>query len=158
MPPPLAVASLSKIELWLGLEINREKTKVVDLGRPDAGLDFLGYTFRYDRDLRGRGYRYLNVTPSEKALGAEYNALRELINHRRGHVPIPQLIKEVNWQLRGWSNYFSFGYPRKVKRKVNRFVRTRLIKHLRRRSQRPFRPPEGRTYYRHLKCLGLVYL
>ena len=27
-----------------------------------------------------------------------------------------------------------------------------------RRSQRPFRPPEGRSYYEHLKQLGLIYL
>jgi hypothetical protein len=33
-----------------------------------------------------------------------------------------------------------------------------VIGHLRRRSQRPFRPPKGRSYYRHLKQLGLIYL
>ena len=35
-----------------------------DFRRPEAGgasLDFLGYTFRYDRDLKGRGHKYLNV-------------------------------------------------------------------------------------------------
>ena len=34
----------------MGLEINREKTRVVDLKQEGASLDFLGYTFRYDRD------------------------------------------------------------------------------------------------------------
>jgi len=68
------------------------------------------------------------------------------------------LIRVVNRQLTGWANYFSFGYARKAKRSVNWFVRARLVKHLRRRSQRPFRPPEGRTYYQHFKNLGLVYL
>jgi hypothetical protein len=32
------------------------------------------------------------------------------------------------------------------------------IGHLRQRSQRPFRPAKGRSYYRHLKQLGLIYL
>jgi RNA-directed DNA polymerase len=148
----------TKIETWLGLELNREKTKVVDLRQAGTGLDFLGYTFRYDRDLKGRGLRYLNVTPSKKALRAEREALRGLINSHRSHVPISELIRVVNRQLTGWANYFSFGYARKAKRSVNWFVRARLVKHLRRRSQRPFRPPEGRTYYQHFKNLGLVYL
>jgi hypothetical protein len=29
---------------------------------------------------------------------------------------------------------------------------------LRRRSQRPFRVPEGETFYKHLKKLGMLYL
>ena len=40
----------SKIESWLGLELNRDKTKVVDLRCAGSSLDFLGFTFRYDRD------------------------------------------------------------------------------------------------------------
>ena len=37
----------SKLEDWLGLEINREKTRVVQLKEAGASLDFLGFTFRY---------------------------------------------------------------------------------------------------------------
>ena len=67
-----------KLETWMGLEINREKTRVVDLREKQAHLDFLGYTFRYDRDLKGRGHRYLNIVPSKKALQRERNRLREM--------------------------------------------------------------------------------
>lgn len=148
----------SKIETWLGLELNRDKTKVINLRQPGASLDFLGFTFRYDRDLRGLGHRYLNVTPSAKALQAERTKIREMINRRQSHVPVPHLIESVNRQLRGWANYFSFGYPRKAKRTMNWYVRSRLIGHLRRRSQRPFRPPKGRSFYQHFKQLGLIYL
>ena len=148
----------SKIESWLCLELNREKTKVVDLRQPGAGLDFLGYTFRYDRDIRGRGFRYLNTTPSKKAVQVEREKLRVMINSRRNHVPVDQLIAAVNRQLRGWARYFSFGYPRRAMQRMNWFVGSRLIKHLRRRSQRPYRLPKGQSYYQHLKQLGLVYL
>jgi len=147
-----------KIESWLGLELNRAKTKVVDLRRPGSSVDFLGYTFRYDRDLKGRGYRYLNITPSRKSLHAHRESLRRTISRRQGFVPVTQLIETVNQQQRGWANYFSFGYPRKALREMNWFVRDRLVGHLRRRSQRPFRPPKGRSYYQHLKQLGLIYL
>ena len=72
--------------------------------------------------------------------------------------PLPRLIGELNRHLTGWANYFSFGYPRKARRHINSYVRQRLVTHLRRRSQRPFRPPEGRTLYAHLERMGLVYL
>jgi RNA-directed DNA polymerase len=147
-----------KIESWLGLEINRDKTKVVDLRQPQASFDFLGFTFRYDRDFQGRNWNYLNVTPSNKAIQAEREKLRKLVNRHQSHVPIPELIKTVNRQVGGWAGYFSFGYPRKEMRRMNWFIRRRLIRHLKRRSQRPFRPPEGRTFYKQLKYLGLIYL
>lgn len=148
----------TKIESWLGLELNRDKTKVVDLRCPGASMNFLGYTFRYDRDFKGRNYRYLNVTPSSKALQAQRERLRAIINSRCSQVPVRSLIERVNRQLRGWANYFSYGYPRMAKRKMNWYVRCRLIKHLWRRSQRPFRPPKGRSYYRHLQKMGLIYM
>jgi RNA-directed DNA polymerase len=148
----------AKIESWLGLELNRVKTKAVNLGELGAQMDFLGYTFRYDRDRHGRPSRYLNVTPSRKALRAERQALREKISYKQSHVPIPRLIQKINLHLQGWSRYFSFGYPRKGKREINRYVRSRLIRHLRRRSQRPFRPANGQSYYKHLKQMGLIYL
>ena len=148
----------SKIESWLGLELNRDKTKVVNLRCPGASVDFLGYTFRYDLDRRGRGHRYLNVTPSRKAIQTRRESLRRTISRRQSFMPVTRLIETVNRQQRGWANYFSFGYPRKAMREMNWFVASRLIGHLRRRSQRPFRLPKGRSYYRHLKQLGLIYL
>jgi RNA-directed DNA polymerase len=147
-----------RIESWLGLEINRDKTKIVDLGVTRTSFDFLGYTFRYDRDLRGRPLRYLNVTPSTKALQAEREKLRGMVSRHQSHVPIPELVTGINRHLSGWARYYSFGYPRKAMRTINRYVRGRLVGHLRRRSQRPFRPPKGRSYYGHLKQLGLIYL
>jgi RNA-directed DNA polymerase len=147
-----------KLEDWMGLEINRDKTRVINLKQEGEKLDFLGYTFRYERDRRGRGHRYLNVTISEKALKRERQRLKEMMSKERCFVPLPQLIEELNGHLRSWANYFSYGYPRKGSRQVNAYVRDRLTQHVRRRSQRPFRPPEGVSYYEHFNRMGLVYL
>ncbi len=63
------------LEEWLGLTINREKTSVVRLHQTES-LDFLGFTFRFDRDLLGRGHRYLNAQPSKKSLAKAREAIR----------------------------------------------------------------------------------
>jgi RNA-directed DNA polymerase len=148
-----------KIEKWLALEINRDKTRVVDLRKTKASLDFLGYTFRWDRDRYGRGGRYLNVEPSRKSLQRERDAVNGLTDRRQGCMPIPQLIQRLNRQMKGWANYFSYGYPRQAYRKINWHVGYRLANHLKHhRSQRPYRLPEGVSYYDHLQRLGLEFL
>jgi RNA-directed DNA polymerase len=140
------------------LTINRRKTRVVRLHCRGESLDFLGFTFRYDADLHGRNRRYLNVFPSPKSLQRLRDRLREQICSSRARLPIPLLIAEVNERLQGWKVYFSHGYPRVAFRRINAFVCYRLTRHLQRRSQRPFRPPAGVSYYAHLQRLGLQLL
>ena len=146
------------LEAWMGLMLNRQKTRVVKLSESKASVDFLAYTFRFDRDLYGRPVRYLNAVPSKKALRKEREALRELTSPRLGFLPIPVLIGRLNRHLLGWQNYFKWGYGRKACREVNWFVRERLARHLRRRSQRPYRLPTGTTWYAEFERLGLVTL
>jgi RNA-directed DNA polymerase len=156
--PELGEYIESKLEGKFQLEINREKTHVVDLKEKGASLDFLGYTFRYDRDLKGRDKRYLNMFPSKKAVQREREKLHEMTNSHQCYKPIPVLIDDLNRQLKGWASYFSIGYSTGVHWEIDWFVRGRLIRHLQRRSQRPFRPPEGVPWYRYLQTLGLVNL
>lgn len=146
------------LEARLGLRINRQKTRVVDLREVGSSFDFLGYTFRYDLDLKGQGHRYLNVTPSKKALQRGRDRLRVMTSSSMCFKAVAAVIEEINRYLRGWSQYFSWGYPRMAMREMNRMARVRLAAHLKRRSQRRYRPPEGKTLYRHLADLGLVYL
>jgi RNA-directed DNA polymerase len=91
-------------------------------------------------------------------MAREREALRALINRHQSHTPLPELIGRVNRHLRGWSNYFQLGYPRKAFRQLNHFVRYRLGRHLQRRSQRGWRPRSGVSLYAHLQHLGLVSL
>jgi len=98
------------------------------------------------------------MEPSSKALVRERAKLRAFTSTKTCFWPIPALIRTINRHLTGWKNYFDFGYSRKALRDINWHVRCRLIRHLRRRSQRPYRPPKGVTFYRHLADMGLVYL
>jgi RNA-directed DNA polymerase len=145
----------SQLEGRFRLTINRQKTRVVDLKEPGATLDFLGFTFRYDRDLRGRERRYLNVFPSRKSLARLRDRLRDMTGPQWGWKPVTSLIGEINRDLRGWGQYFRHGYPAKAFHAVNGFVQMRLVRHLNRRSQRRFRRPADHTWYALLQSLGL---
>ena len=145
----------SRLEGKFQLEINRDKTRVVDLREQGASLNFLGYTFRYDRDRKGRDRQYLNMFPSKKAVQRERKKLHEMTNSHQCFKPIPVLIGELNRHLKGWANYFSIGYPMSAYCEIERHVQSRLIQHLQRRSQRPYQLPQGESWLRHLARLGL---
>ena len=61
---------------------------MVKLDEPGVGLDFLGYTFRYDRDRHGREGHYLNLIPSEKSLQRVRDKLREMTDASKCFTPI----------------------------------------------------------------------
>lgn len=147
----------TRLEEWLGLTVNRSKTSVVDVGQGEA-LDFLGYTFRYDRDLHGRDRTYLNVIPSKKSVKRARAAIREKTSPRHCFKPSPQIVEDLNRYLSGWSQYFGYGYPRKAFRDVNHYARRRMIVHLNRRSQRKYHRPKGMSHYAYLEQLGLLRL
>jgi RNA-directed DNA polymerase len=146
-----------KIEGRLGLVINREKTRVVQMQDEDATLDFLGYTFRFSRSHRpGGGPRYWRVEASSKAQKRARDKLRKLTSARFCWMPVKDVVKRANVFLCGWLAYFSKGYPAKARAGLVRFAEQRLIRHLRRRSQRPYRPPEGVSFFQHVHDLGLI--
>ncbi len=142
------------LEGWMGLKVNLEKTRTVRLEEPGAGLDFLGYTFRYDRDWYGHAHRYLNLVPSKKSLQRVRDRLRELTDVRQCFTPIRALIERINRMLRGWQGYFSQGYPGKAYRDVDHYTQQRLRRHLHRRSQRAYKKPKAVTWWAHLQGLG----
>ena len=156
--PQLEAFIDDRIERWLGLSINREKTRIIDAREPGQTLDFLGYSFRYDRDIQGRPWRYWNLVPSRGALQRERDALRRMTGPTQCFTPLPDLIARINRQMLGWANYFSIGYPRMARRHINRYVRERLTRHAQRRSQRGYKPAEGVSFYEHFQNMGLVYL
>lgn len=148
----------SQLEGRFRLTINRSKTRTVDLKQPSASVDFLGYTFRFDRDLFGRGGRYLNVLPSKRSVARFRDRVRELTSSRRGLVPVDDLVRDASRYLAGWGRYFAYGYPRRVFNRADSFVIERLTRHLQRRSQRPFRPPDGKSFLAQLQSSGLQLL
>ncbi len=145
-----------KLEKWLGLELNREKTRIVDVKK--QSLDFLGYTFCHVNSRWYPGTKVLSMRPSTKAVQRQKHALRELTGPRMSTVPVTELIGTINRQLRGWGNYFGRGYWKDAFHEINLHVQIRLRQHLRQKSQRRYRVPAGQTLYQHLQQLGLLQL
>jgi RNA-directed DNA polymerase len=143
-----------KLEGRFGLTINREKTRTMRLDQVGESLNFLGFTLRYDRDRFGRPWRYLNVFPSKKAMARARAKLRELTSQRLNCLPIDEVVSGVNRWLSSWGNYFRHGYPGEAFDELNYYAYERLRRHLRRRSQRPYRIPEGESISAHLQRLG----
>lgn len=139
------------------LTMNREKTRVVKMHQPGASLDFLGFTFRYERDLFGRNRRYLRVEPSKKAERRLREKVREQTGPRWNWMPLPMLIGRLNQTLRGWCAYFRHGHPHRVFHRLDGYVLLRLWRHLRRRSQRRYRPPAHEPLCAHLRRIGLQF-
>jgi RNA-directed DNA polymerase len=148
-----------KIEGWLGLKINREKTRIIDLRKRAEKLEFLGYSFSYEDDLYGSARKYWNMQPSKQTLAREREKLRQMTGYSQCAKPLPELLEELNIHLRGWANYFSRGYPAKAFRHINHYVGLRVSRHLRRRSQRAWRAPQDVSLYEYLHHrLGLIQL
>lgn len=147
---------VSKVLQGLGLSLNRDKTRIVDLREKGESLDFLGLTFRYDRCRFVVGRRYLNIVPSAKTLNRVRERLRRL-TRREVQLPLPAVIERVNRFLRGWSRYFGYGYPSRAFQKVNWFLQIRFRRFLRTRSQRRGLL-SGSSLYAVLQAKGLLYL
>jgi RNA-directed DNA polymerase len=147
-----------KLEGWMGLKLNREKTRCFDASSPGQTLDFLGYSFRYDRDLYGRDRRWWRVFPSKKTMLRQNQWLRDNISPRHAYEPLPDMIARINRHFDGWRNYFTLGHPRREMRQVNWQMLQRIARHLRRRSQRAYRVPEAESVYMHVQKLGLRLL
>lgn len=147
-----------KIENALKLTINKEKTTIVNLNKTGGQLNFLGYTFRKDRDLNGRPWRYLNMFPSNKAVDKLKENLRDELK-KGNREPFPRVIEKINQKTRGWKEYFKLGYPKQSYRDINYFLQGLLKGFLKNRSQRKQRiRRNGESHYSAFKRGGLVYL
>ncbi len=145
------------LEGRMGLTINREKTRVVQVRPGESGIDFLGYTIRYSRGRKHPHHPYLTARPSKKSVMRFRERLRGLVNGHRTLIPLDQMAREVNSLLRGWSAYFSRGHRGRVFNDVNQFVYDSFVRHMKRRSQRSVRPPEGTSWYALIRQrLGVI--
>jgi RNA-directed DNA polymerase len=90
----------------LRVEINEEKSRVVDLSKGET-FSFLGFEFRriLSRNQKWRPH----YAPKLKKRTALFAKLREIFR-RYASQPVDRVIELINPILRGWVNYFKVGH------------------------------------------------
>lgn len=117
----------------LGVELNREKTKVVDTLSGEA-FGFLGFDLRRVRKRKREGY-YLLMTPKKKARKAIKARVRDIIRGG-GAVPAKAIVTHINATLVGWVNYFRVGNSSRAFSEVRDYVEMKVRTLLTRRKRR----------------------
>jgi RNA-directed DNA polymerase len=117
----------------LGVELNKEKTKVVDTLEGEA-FGFLGFDLRRVRKRKGDGY-YLQMTPKKKARKAIKAKIRDLIRHG-GATPVKMLVAQLNAVLAGWVQYFRVGNASRAFSEVRDYLEMKIRTLLTRRKRR----------------------
>jgi RNA-directed DNA polymerase len=128
----------------LGLELHREKTRVVDLTEGREGFDFLGCHFhaRVSGKLLERGIRryYLQRWPSQQAMKRLRERIKALAGRGCVGTDIREVISRLNPVLRGWGNYFRTGNAAIRFNRIDSYVLRRLRGLMRKRYGRNLRP------------------
>jgi hypothetical protein len=90
------------LENKLKLKVNTEKTE----SRPARGSKMLGFIFRTSGYVdKANQYHLGYCVPREKAWDNFKDRIREITKRNRGS-SIERVIRELNWFLRGWINYY----------------------------------------------------
>src|SRR5436305_162962 len=90
----------------LHVEVNEEKSRIVDLGKGES-FGFLGFEFRRVRSRKG-AWRP-NYAPTLNTRTALLQKLREVFRRLQSQ-PVGRVVALINPSLRGWVNYFAFGH------------------------------------------------
>ena len=126
------VARLREELARLQVEVNEDKTKMVDLTRSET-FGFLGFEFRRVRSLRGKWRA--QFTPRLVKRTALLRKLRIEFRRYRSR-STDDLIQRINSILRGWTNYFRVGHSGRCFGFVRDWVEKKVRRHLMRARKR----------------------
>ena len=118
----------------LHVEINEEKSRLVDLGQGES-FSFLGFDFRRVRSPQGTGGR--GIRPSSKKRTALLRKLKEIFRRYQSQ-PVDRVIELINPILRGWVRYFAVGDSSRCFGFIKDWVEKKVRRHLMRA-----RKPQG---------------
>jgi RNA-directed DNA polymerase len=120
----------------LQVEINEEKSRIVDLERAES-FGFLGFDFRRLRSI-GRQVWRAHYTPKMKKRTALLRKLKEVFRRYQSQ-PVDRVVQLINPVLRGWVNYFAIGHSSECFSFIRDWVEKKIRRHMgRSRNRRGF--------------------
>ena len=118
----------------LRVEVNEAKSRTVDLCQGES-FGFLGFDFRRLRSMNGQTWRP-HYTPKLKKRTALVQKLKGIFKKYNSQ-PINWVIQKINPILRGWVNYFSFGFSSECFNFIKDWVEKKVRRHLGRSRKTP---------------------
>jgi len=137
--PEEVLEKLKNLLQRMGLSLNENKTRQIDARK--ESFNFLGFMIRYDKDIKGRIFRYWNIVPNKKSEQKIRDKVKEYLR-THGHYKAVDIARGLNTMIRGWLNYFSIpgvSYPAMSKRRLRSYLNDRLYRYFNRKSQRKSR-------------------
>jgi RNA-directed DNA polymerase len=137
---------MEKIEL----KLHPDKTHIVNMGKPDAAFEFLGYRFK---NHKGRILKY----PRPKSIAKLRDKIRTLTPKLSG-ASMKSIVDKINPVTKGWFDYFKHSSTQAFGNQDS-WIRSRLRAILSRRRKTGSRNRYGRAHNRwpnhHFHDLGL---
>lgn len=127
-----AMTAMRKIMDRLGLTVNEQKTRLVNVG--EEPFDFLGYTI--GRNYGRGGMPYLGTSPSKKAISKLLKRIHDETSTRWLLTSPEKRVEELNPILRGWCGYFNQGPVLQAYRVIQRYTERRLRRWLMKKHKR----------------------
>jgi RNA-directed DNA polymerase len=125
-----AEAVLTELRNWAsqaGLTLHPEKTRMVNMGKPSAQFEFLGYQF-WRSKKSGKIDRYIRVKSQKKFK----EGIKPLTKRANGY-SLKEIIERIKPKLQGYYGYFKNASASAL-RQIDGWVRGRLRSILRKRA------------------------
>ena len=116
----------------LQVEVNEEKSSIVDLSRGES-FGFLGFDFRRTRSIKGAWRPH--YAPKLKKRTALLQKLKEVFRKHQSQ-PVDRVVHLINPILRGWVNYFAIGHSSRFFNYIQDWVEKKIRRHLMRSRKR----------------------
>lgn len=111
----------------LKLVCHPDKTRVIGLADGSEGFDFLGFHFRRTPMIRRPERRATKTWPSQRARASIRAKVKAVTAPRsRLHLPVEEIVNELNPILRGWGAYFRRAGNARQMSQIDHYVRLRV--------------------------------
>ncbi len=114
----------------MGLRLNTQKTRLVNLERGKEGFIFLGCTVHKRRSIqRNPRLHFMQRWPSPKAMNHLRERIHQLTSVRHNRTKdVKEMIQSLNPVLRGWGNYFRTGNANRKFTEADNYVHSRIMR------------------------------
>ena len=116
----------------IGLEMNKEKTKIIDFSKPKQTFKFMGFDFR--ACLTKKKKMGFITSPTKQARNKLRSKIKETFRASLGK-PVQEVVNTVNPILRGWVNYFRIGNSGNCFSAIKDWVEKKVRRHIYRAKQ-----------------------